>query len=311
MWPRRICQSLTTKCCAYVERVASAKWVAPFAVPTRVEGMTDKMEWQGQVGASWARQWQRTDRSFAPLTERLVAGILKRGDALRIADIGCGAGELSIRIADAKPNANVLGLDISADLVAAASDRAEGRSNLHFAVADASNWRDATFTPDLYVSRHGVMFFDDPVAAFANLAASAADNAQMVFSCFRAPAENAWAAKIAALVPSAPSGDPHAPGPFAFANPDRVTGILTAAGWSDVAFEPIDFNYVAGSGEDPVADALDFFGHIGPAARAIRMLEGDARIAFLSGLRKLAEQHLHDGAVRFAAAAWIVTAKKY
>lgn len=272
--------------------------------------MTDKMEWQGQVGVSWARQWQRTDRSFTPLTERLVARILACADARSIADIGCGAGELSIRIADGTPDANVLGLDISADLVAAASDRAEGRPNLHFAVADASNWRDATFTPDLYVSRHGVMFFDDPVAAFANLAASAADSAQMVFSCFRTPAENAWATKIAALVPSAPSGDPQAPGPFAFADPKHVEGILTAAGWSDVAFEPVDFDYVAGSGEEPVTDALDFFGHIGPAARAIRMLEGDARIAFLSGLRKLAEEHLRDGAVRFVAAAWIVTAKK-
>lgn len=273
--------------------------------------MTDKMEWQGQVGVSWARQWQRTDRSFAPLTERLVARILECADTRRIADIGCGAGELSIRISDARPDASVLGLDISADLVAVASERAEGRSNLHFAVADASIWRDATFTPDLYVSRHGLMFFDDPVAAFANLAASAADSAQMVFSCFRAPAENAWATKIAALVPSTPPGNPHAPGPFAFTDPDRVKEILTAAGWSDVAFEPVDFDYVAGSGEDPVADALDFFGHIGPAARAIRMLEGEARIAFLSGLRKLAETHLHEGAVRFAAAAWIVTAKKY
>jgi hypothetical protein len=164
--------------------------------------------------------------------------------------------------------------------------------------------------PDLYVSRHGVMFFDDPVAAFANLATSAAENAQMVLSCFRAPSENAWATKIASLVPSAPSGDPHAPGPFAFADPERVKGIHSEAGWTDVGFEAVDFDYVAGSGEDPVADALDFFGHIGPAARAIRMLEGDARIAFLGRLGELAEAHLHDGAVRFAASAWIVTARK-
>lgn len=272
--------------------------------------MTDKMEWQGQVGASWARQWQRTDRSFTPLTERLVARILECGDVRRIADIGCGAGELSIKIADARRDANVLGLDISADLVSAASERASGSPNLKFAVADASVWQDPSFIPVLYVSRHGVMFFDDPVAAFANLATSAAENAQMVLSCFRAPSENAWATKIASLVPSAPSGDPHAPGPFAFADPERVKGILSEAGWTDVGFEAVDFDYVAGSGEDPVADALDFFGHIGPAARAIRMLEGDARIAFLDRLRELAHEHLHDGAVRFAAAAWIVTARK-
>lgn len=272
--------------------------------------MTDKMEWQGQVGSSWARQWQRTDRSFTPLTERLVQRILDSDCGPRIVDIGCGAGELSIKIADARHEATVLGLDISADLVAAASERAADRGNLKFAVADASNWQDLSFAPDLYVSRHGVMFFDDPVAAFANLANSAAYGAHMIFSCFRAPSENAWANEIAALVPSAPPADPHAPGPFAFADRERVGGILSAAGWGNIAFEPVDFDYVAGSGEDPIADALDFFSHIGPAARAIRILEGEARIAFMARLRDLAEAHLNDGAVRFAAAAWIVSARK-
>lgn len=272
--------------------------------------MTDKMEWQGQVGSSWARQWQRTDRSFTPLTERLVARILECGDARKIADIGCGAGELSIRVADARRDVNVLGLDISADLVAAALERAQGRQNLHFAVADAATWHDPSFSPDLYVSRHGVMFFDDPVAAFANLAASGTDNARMVFSCFRAPSENAWASKIGALVPSASSADPHAPGPFAFADPVRVKAILSAAGWADIAFEPVDFDYVSGSGDDPVGDAVDFFGHIGPAARAIRTLPEAERAAFVDHLRELAQAHLRDGAVRFAAAAWIVSAAR-
>ena len=272
--------------------------------------MTDKMEWQGPVGVSWARQWERTDRSFTPLTETLVARILESGRAERITDIGCGAGELSIKIADARPNARVLGLDISADLIAAATERGNNRPNLNFAVADASDWQDTAFLPDLYVSRHGVMFFDDPVAAFHKLATSASENAQLVFSCFRSPAENAWATKIAALVPSAPTGDLHAPGPFAFADQGRVEGILTAANWNHIAFEAVNFDYVAGDGEDPVADALDFFGHIGPAARAIRMLEGESRAAFMNSLRHLAETHLHDGAVRFSAAAWIVTAKK-
>ncbi len=272
--------------------------------------MTGKTEWQGQVGSSWARQWQRTDRSFAPLTELLIARILDNADAAKVVDIGCGAGELSIRIADARPSACVVGLDISEDLVAVASERAAERSNLGFAVADAATWRDATFVPDLYISRHGVMFFDEPVAAFANLARGAASKASMLFSCFRTPAENDWASAIAALLPSNPAVDRYAPGPFAFAEPEHVTHILTEAGWADVQFEPVDFDYVAGSGEDPVADALDFFGHIGPAARAIRMLEGEARDAFLSALRALAERNLRKEAVRFAAAAWIVSAQQ-
>jgi SAM-dependent methyltransferase len=272
--------------------------------------MTGKMEWQGRVGSSWAEQWLRTDRSFAPLTKRLIEAILASGDSHAIVDIGCGAGELAIALATARPNVRVLGLDISADLIAAAAGRGTDPSNLNFAVADASTWNDTAFAPDLYVSRHGVMFFDDPVAAFTNLADVATPNAKLVFSCFRSPTENGWARKIAALMPSAPSGDPHAPGPFAFADPDHVRTILRKSGWSNVAFEPVDFDYIAGKGADPVGDAVDFFGHIGPAARAIRGLTGDARIDFIARLRALAEAHVSADAVRFAAAAWIVTAQK-
>ncbi len=272
--------------------------------------MTDMTEWQGRVGTSWAEQWQRTDRSFAPLTKRLINVILASGQHKSIVDIGCGAGELSIALANAKQDAKILGLDISADLIRAATDRGTNNSNLSFAVADAAKWNDAAFAPDLYVSRHGVMFFDDPVAAFANLAKVAAPKAELVFSCFRTPAENDWASKIGALMPSAPAGDPHAPGPFAFADPEYVNNILNKAGWSNIAFEAVDFDYIAGEGDDPVADAIDFFGHIGPAARAIRSLTGDARTDFLTRLRTLAEANVDAGAVHFAAAAWIVTAQK-
>jgi SAM-dependent methyltransferase len=227
-----------------------------------------------------------------------------------IVDIGCGAGELAIALAKAKPDARILCLDISADLVDVASSRGADLRNLNFAVADASTWNDAAVAPDLYVSRHGVMFFDDPVAAFTNLADAAVPNANMVFSCFRSPAENDWARKIGALMPSAPAGDPHAPGPFAFADPEYVRAILSQSGWSGIAFEPVNFDYIAGTGDDPVSDAIDFFGHIGPAARAIRTLDGDARTEFLNHLRSLAEAHVSAGAVRFAAAAWLVTAQK-
>ena len=272
--------------------------------------MTDKLEWQGRVGSTWAEQWQRTDRSFAPLTLRLVEVILALGQGQAIVDLGCGAGELSIKLATASPEAKVLGLDISADLIDAAITRGNSHFNLSFAVADAADWRDTAFAPDLYTSRHGVMFFDDPVAAFSNLAYVAAPHAKLAFSCFRSPAENDWATKIGALMPAVQSGDPYAPGPFAFADPEHVRAILAKTGWSNITFEAVDFDYVASEGHDPVRDAMDFFSYIGPAARAIRSLTGNARDDFLNGLRALAEAHVTKNTVRFAAAAWIVTAKK-
>lgn len=150
--------------------------------------MTDIGEWQGGVGRSWADEHARTDRSFSRMTPHLLAAIHEE-QARYVVDIGCGAGELSLALARARPDAAVTGVDVSADLVAAASARAAGLDNVRFAVADASTWQPEQ-APDLYVSRHGVMFFPEPPAAFAHLSAIAAPGVQIVFSCFRTPRES-------------------------------------------------------------------------------------------------------------------------
>ena len=273
--------------------------------------MTQANEWEGPVGRSWACEWQRTDRSFAALTPSLLRRIaaLPGGS---IVDIGCGAGELSLELADTRPGARVLGIDISADLVATATIRAQGRTNCVFALADATSWEPDRGAPELYVSRHGVMFFAAPVPAFAHLAEVAANRASLCFSCFRSPRENVWASALGELIGGgglAP-GDPHAPGPFAFADRDYVTGLLMAAGWRDVGFDPVDYRYLAGSGADPVDDALGFFLRIGPAARALRELPEAGRAPVIARIKHfLAERSAH-GEVAFPAAAWIVTATK-
>ena len=268
-------------------------------------------EWEGPVGRSWASEWERTDRSFAAMTPHLLRSIgALPGTA--IVDIGCGAGEVSLAVADARPLARVLGIDISADLVATATIRSQGRVNCVFALADATTWEPDRGAPDLYVSRHGVMFFANPVGAFTHLARVAADSASLCFSCFRSPRENVWASALGELIGGgglAP-GDPHAPGPFAFADRDYAAGLLVAAGWRDVRFDPVDYRYLAGSGPDPVGDALGFFMRIGPAARALRELpEAERRPVIARIERFLAEQSAH-GEVAFPAAAWIVTATK-
>lgn len=272
--------------------------------------MTEQREWEGGVGRTWADEWRRTDRSFADLTKHLLAAIaaLPGEDVI---DIGCGAGELALAIAAARPRARVLGIDVSAELVATATVRGAGRRNCAFALADAAQWSPDRGAPDLYVSRHGVMFFADPVAAFDHLARVAQAPARLCFSCFRAADENPWASGIAALVPGGlPAADPAAPGPFAFADPERVRTILEAAGWADATFAPADVTYVAGAGDDPVGDALGYFSRIGPAARAMRELPAADQRGFRDRLRALLADHCRDGAVTFPAAAWIVTAAR-
>lgn len=276
--------------------------------------MTDRSEWQGTTGETWAAEWRRTDRSFTQLTERLLGRIGAFGFTQAL-DVGCGAGELALAMARANPAARVVGVDISPRLVETAGQRgaAEGLVNVDFVLADAASWQPAeTYAPELIVSRHGVMFFDDAPAAFANLARTAAPGAALVFSCFRQVAENPFVYAVTELLPlsDGPPPDPHAPGPFAFADPQRVARILEAGGWTDIGFEAVDFPIIAGVGEDATGEAMAYFSAIGPAARAARTLDGEARAQFLARLRAMVEAYASDGKVALGAAAWIVTARR-
>src|SRR5438128_10823801 len=154
-------------------------------------------EWQGKTGEAWAGEWRRTDRTLAPLNDALVARALSLGGR-RILDVGCGAGATSFALADAMPGAEVTGLDLSRALVAAAQGRTGNRPNVRFVEGDASRWTPGDGPFDLIVSRHGVMFFDDPVAAFTHVH-GLAPRGHLLFSCFRAQAENEWMTAMQAV----------------------------------------------------------------------------------------------------------------
>ena len=272
--------------------------------------MTLASEWVGPAGDAWAREWRRTDRSFAGLSPHLEAAILQRAPPTgRFVDLGCGAGETSVAIANIRPDASVLGIDLSPGLIAVADRRGTGLSNLSFVAGDAVVLVADGAPVDLFFSRHGVMFYDDPVAAFTKLRAAAADNAKLVFSCFRAPSLNPWASELAVAIHGTPPPPPssYAPGPFAFADPVFVADMLSAAGWGATTAEPVDFRYVAGAGENPVADALDFFGQIGPAAPALRAAAPDARATITARICNVIERHHTGDRVDFPAAAWLWT----
>ena len=272
--------------------------------------MTNRLDWQGRTGDSWAAEWERTDRSFGGLTDQLMGKASER-PIRRALDIGCGAGELSLAIARGHTNAEVHGIDVSETLIEVARGRSGYLSNVTFELADAAAWYSPEFEPDLLVSRHGVMFFDDPVAAFTHLGRIAAADARLVFSCFRAQEENPWAERIEGFLPpgSVTPPDRFSPGPFAFADPAHVEGLLRDAGWIDIAFFPVDYAYVAGAGPDAVDDACDYFQRIGPAARAAAALPPEERAQFLGRLRRYVTNNEEGGIVALRASAWIVSAR--
>lgn len=271
--------------------------------------MSKAIEWEAQTGRAWADLYRQTDRSFGELTQRLLKAIAPLpGKA--VLDIGCGAGELSLALGRARPRAQVLGVDVSADLLAVAERRGGQHGNVRFVEADAATWHGGDFQPDLLVSRHGVMFFPDPVAAFSHLRVLSAPAAPLVFSCFRQFRENPWMAELVEFLPAVGErADPEAPGPFAFADPHRVRDVLTRAGWEAIDFITVDYAFIAGQGDDPVGDAMSFFARIGPAAAALRELAQDERDAAWERIRAWLEAHCSDGIVAFPAAAWIAVAR--
>ena len=272
--------------------------------------MTDQSEWTGKVGNIWALEWERTDRSFVPVTERLLE-VATTSAFTQVTDIGCGAGDISVRLAESRPSAMVVGVDVSGDLLEVARKRGKKQPNLRFEKMDAACWTASEGErPDLLISRHGVMFFADPVTAFSHIRGQASTNARLVFSCFRERSDNGWVAELTEALPLSDSlsTDSESPGPFAFGRCERVEKILSQAGWQNIAFEEIDYTMIGGEGENAVDDALSYFLRIGPAARVLAMLDGAERDDTLDGLRRVMERHLKGGKVGLPAAGWIVTA---
>jgi len=268
-------------------------------------------EWQGKTGEAWAEEWRRTDRTLAPLNQALLSRALPF-EGRGILDIGCGAGATSFAFADALPDAGITGLDLSDALVAAAQARMEGRANVRFVQGDAGRWTPDDGRFDLIVSRHGVMFFDDPVAAFTHLHALVPAG-RLLFSCFRGPAENEWMAAMRAIIerhaPQALAAPLPAAGPFAFADPGRIESILRSAGFAPPLVERFDFDFLVGAGDDPIAEAMAYFRRIGPMARLMAEMDEAKKAAFLADLKKVAAEHLRADGVAFRAAAWLVTSR--
>ncbi len=263
--------------------------------------------WNSEVGTTWGRNQERLDAMLEPLG---IAGIEALGVAAghRVLDVGCGFGATTLELV--RRGATAVGIDVSAPMLRVACKRAEQEdAAISFVEQDAATHSyDGSY--DRVFSRFGVMFFDDPAGAFSNLRAALKPDGKLGFVCWRAVVDNAWMwdpiALILKHVPPPPPTDPNAPGPFAFADGQRLRVILEGAGFKDVGIEALDRQMLVGGGT--AEDALGLIGEIGPAASLLADQDEEKKRLVRDEMLRLFSQHTGPRGVEMAAACWIVTA---
>jgi SAM-dependent methyltransferase len=271
--------------------------------------------WNQQAGPTWVAVQATIDQQIRPLG-RLAMDRAGLRPGLQVLDVGCGCGDTTIEIATrVAPGGEVLGVDISAPMLTRAAQQAKvaNVANARFEIADAQI---SEFPPqrfDVAFSRFGVMFFADPVAAFTNLRAACRPDGQLAFVCWQSMMDNPWMTvpMAAALqhLPPPPLPAPGAPGPFAFADPDHVRGILSSAGFRDIAVEPVRMTLTIGGGQDLDA-TVDFLLRMGPAARALREADDPALQPLVAAsVKEALRPYQTTAGIQMDSASWIVTAK--
>ena len=270
--------------------------------------------WNGDAGKRWAQEDDTMARLLGPLCEALLAHADIQGSRSAM-DIGCGGGSQSLMLAQhLGPDASVLGVDISAPMLEVAQEKvalAVDAAQLSFLQADASSHNFAGEHFDLLFSRFGVMFFDAPVNAFNNMRSALSDTGKLAFCCWQPLAENDWvriplqAALQHVAMPETP--DPHAPGPFAFADPQRVRGILSDSGFGNIAIEP--FTREIRFGEAPsLQQSVRELAMIGPTSRLLIGQDNEVMEKVFAAMEEVLTPYYSDGALLLNGKVWFVTA---
>ena len=263
--------------------------------------------WVSLAGAQEARNIE---------VARLLLAEARPAAGEQVLDVGCGTGATAVPLAAAVgPSGHVTGIDISEPMLSVARQRvaAEQQGNLTLLLADAQvhAFRPASF--DLLVSRFGVMFFADPVAAFTNLCGAARPGGRLCMAVWAPLADNLhwripYEIALRHLGPPAPQ-PPHAPGPLAFSDPDYFRSVLAAAGFAEIAITPRAFQVIGRS----AASEAEHAGLQGPSGRLIDEKQADpaTRQAIVGETAAALAAHAGaNGELRLPGTVFIATARR-
>lgn len=269
----------------------------------------ENLGWTGKGGEVWVQAQPFMDEMLSGFAD-LLCGELKESDAKTVLDIGCGTGATSLAAATCLGDkGHVTAVDISEVMLELARQRAEdARLEIDFISADAGSH---TFVPNSFdhmISRFGIMFFEDPVAAFSNLRGAMKPDARLSAVVWRAREKNPFmTASFRAAAPyiaDALEDMPKETGQFAMADKGLVQSILEDAGWSGIDIQPLTMPCAFDEG------VIELFAtRLGPVGRIVSKLEPKLRQTVTEAMVEAVRKYVSDGKVRFDAACWLVRAR--
>ena len=273
----------------------------------------EQAEFWSQFAPTWLELEDQLEEVGGPPGE-LAMDRLELLPGHKVVDLGCGTGRTTLELASrVGPGGQAVGVDISAEMLARGRERAArlGIRNVEFVHADIQvhDFGESRF--DAAYSRFGVMFFTDPVTAFANVGRALCPGGVLSFVCWQGVFDNEWmlipGAAVAEVIGSLPPmPGPGEPGPFSLADPGRVRAVLEAAGFGSVTITPHADHIVIS--EDQIPEVAVASARAGGVREALRDADDHTRQRALAAIEQALRGRVQDGEVRASRGVLLVAA---
>ncbi|HWW55149.1 MAG TPA: class I SAM-dependent methyltransferase [Acidimicrobiales bacterium] len=267
-----------------------------------------------QLAPTWLELEDQLEQVSGP-PGRLAMDLLGLAPGQRVVDLGCGSGGTTLELASrVGAEGGVLGVDIADEMLERGRERATqlGVTTVEFLNADVQVEDLGTARFDAAYSRFGVMFFDDPIAAFTNVRRALRPEGLLSFVCWQSVFDNDWmlipgvaVASVTGSLPPMPG--PGEPGPFSLADPDRVRSVLGAAGFAAVDVVPHADELVIA--EVDIPEIALSRARVGAAREALRDADDQTRQLAVAAIEDAFRARVSDGQVRTSRGVLVVVAR--